>query len=81
MCGRSPEKLFVPHRDEDVLRASARNSSLPWFQVQRARIVLAIAACAKLEGKWERAYSPRSPGLKSRASGHSRTQRQDKWLW
>lgn len=44
MRGRRPEKLIVPHRDEDVLRAAARNGSLPWFQVQRARIVLAIVA-------------------------------------
>jgi transposase len=44
MRGRKPEKVLVPHRDEDVLRSAAHNGFLPWFQVQRARIVLAIAA-------------------------------------
>lgn len=43
MRGRRPEELIIPPHDEDLLRAAAHNGSLPWFQVQRARIVLAIA--------------------------------------
>ena len=44
MRGRRPEQLTVSHRDADVLRSAAHNGSLPWFKVQRARIVSAIAA-------------------------------------
>jgi transposase len=44
MRGRRPEELTVSQRDADVLHTAAHNGSLPWFQVQRARIVLAIAA-------------------------------------
>jgi transposase len=36
--------LTIARRDTDALHAAARSSSLPWFQVQRAKIVLAIAA-------------------------------------
>ena len=44
MRGRRPEKLTIARRDADALHAAAHSSSLPWFQVQRAKIVLAIAA-------------------------------------
>jgi transposase len=44
MRGRRPEKLTLTRRDQDVLPAVAHHGSLPWWQVQRARIVLAIAA-------------------------------------
>src|SRR3954466_12035717 len=42
--GRRPEKLTIARRDQETLHAAAHNGSLPWFQVQRAKIVLAIAA-------------------------------------
>jgi transposase len=44
MRGRRPQKLTVARRDQDTLHAAAHSGSLPWFQVQRAKIVLAIAA-------------------------------------
>jgi transposase len=44
MRGRRPEKLTLDRRDADALHTVARSDSLPWFQVRRARIVLAIAA-------------------------------------
>src|SRR5580704_5681671 len=44
MRGRSPEKLIIARRDQDALHSTAHSGSLPWFQVQRAKIVLAIAA-------------------------------------
>jgi transposase len=43
MRGRRPEELRIGRRDQDVLHAAAHGGSLPWFQVQRAKIVLAIA--------------------------------------
>jgi transposase len=42
--GRSPERLIIARHDADVLHTTAHSSSLPWFHVQRAKIVLAIAA-------------------------------------
>ena len=48
MRGCRPEKLTVTQRDADVLQTAAHNGSLPWFQVQRARIVLALAAGERL---------------------------------
>jgi transposase len=44
MRGRRPEKLTIARRDQDALHSAAHSGSLPWFQVQRAKIVLAIAA-------------------------------------
>jgi transposase len=44
MRGRRPKKLTVARRDRDILSSVAPNGSLPWSQVQRAKIVLAIAA-------------------------------------
>ena len=44
MRGRRPEKLTIARRDADALHSVAHSGSLPWFQVQRAKIVLAIAA-------------------------------------
>ncbi|MGZ3434611.1 MAG: hypothetical protein ACXVA7_22890, partial [Isosphaeraceae bacterium] len=43
MRGRGPAKLAIARRDQNALHFAAHSSSLPWFQVQRARIVLAIA--------------------------------------
>jgi transposase len=44
MRGRRPEKLTIAQEDAAVVHMVARSGSLPWFQVQRAKIVLAIAA-------------------------------------
>lgn len=44
MRGRRPDKLTIARRDREVLPAIAHHGSLAWFQVQRAKIVLAIAA-------------------------------------
>jgi transposase len=44
MRGRRPEKLTIVCRDQDALHSVAHNGSLPWSQVQRAKMVLAIAA-------------------------------------
>ena len=43
MRGRRPEKLTIPRPDKAVLLSVAHSDSLPWFQVRRAKIVLAIA--------------------------------------
>jgi transposase len=44
MRGRRPEPLTIAPPDADTLRVVAHSDSLPWFQVRRARIVLALAA-------------------------------------
>ena len=44
MRGRRPDKLTIARRDQDALHYVAHSGSLPWFEVQRAKIVLAIAA-------------------------------------
>src|SRR3954465_14838254 len=44
MRGRTPRPLAVPRKDQEVLQQIARSDSLPWYQVRRARIVLALAA-------------------------------------
>jgi transposase len=44
MRGRRPEKLTIARRDQDALHSTAHSGSSPWFQVQRAKIVLAIAS-------------------------------------
>jgi transposase len=44
MRGRRPEKLKIARRDQTALHIAAQSSSLPWFEVQRAKIILAIAA-------------------------------------
>jgi len=44
MRGHRPEKLTLARQDADALHTVARSDSLPWFQVRRAKIVLAIAA-------------------------------------
>ena len=44
MRGRKPQKLTIAPADAEALHTVAHRSSLPWFQVQRAKIVLAIAA-------------------------------------
>ena len=44
MRGRKPNRLVLRPDDESNLWQIARSQTLPWFQVQRARIVLARAA-------------------------------------
>jgi hypothetical protein len=44
MRGRKPNSLTLSPGDDLVLREVARSDSAPWYQVRRARIVLAIAA-------------------------------------
>ncbi len=43
MRGRKPSHLVIPSQDRVVLEQIARGESLPWYQVRRARTVLAIA--------------------------------------
>ena len=43
MRGRKPRLLSIDPADLPPLRLVARSESLPWFQVRRARIVLANA--------------------------------------
>jgi transposase len=43
MRGRRPERLTIARRDADALHTAAHSGSLPWSQVRRAKIVLAIA--------------------------------------
>jgi transposase len=44
MRGRRPDKLTIARQDQDSLQYVAHSGSLPWFEVQRAKIVLAIAS-------------------------------------
>ena len=44
MRGRKPTKLSLDPADIDRLHATAHSDCLPWYQVRRARIVLALAA-------------------------------------
>src|SRR5947199_10560892 len=44
MRGRKPRLVNIPAADLPCLDAVARGRHLAWFQVQRARIVLAVAA-------------------------------------
>ncbi len=44
MRGRKPRPLTVAPADVPVLRLIAQGNGLPWYQVRRAQIVLAVAA-------------------------------------
>src|SRR5205807_4236893 len=44
MRGRKPRPLVIAASDLPILQAVARARHLAWFQVQHARIVLAVAA-------------------------------------
>ena len=76
MRGRRPEKLTIARRDQDAVHSAANSGCLPWFQVQRAKILLAIAAgerhcsvAARLEGDeatvWRACQRYRRDGLAS----------------
>ncbi len=43
MRGRKPRKFTLAAHDVPILQQIARSRTLPWFQVQRARAVLAMA--------------------------------------
>src|ERR671914_1230369 len=43
MRGRKPRRFLLAAHDKPILEQIARSRTLPWFQVQRARAVLAIA--------------------------------------
>src|SRR5438132_13849489 len=49
MRGRKPRGLTLAAADLPVLRQVARAQSLPWFQVRRARAVLALAGGQRVE--------------------------------
>ena len=49
MRGRKPCPLTIAAVDLPILRAVARARRLAWFQVQHARIVLAVAAGESIE--------------------------------
>ena len=49
MRGRYPNVLTIPSSDLSELERTAHSLALPWFQVRRARIVLAIAAGERRE--------------------------------
>ena len=44
MRGRKPKPLSIGRHDRVVLQDVALSETLPWYQVRRARTVLAIAA-------------------------------------
>ena len=44
MCGRRPRPLEIAPHDVPILQQIARSRSLPWYQVQRAQVLLAVAA-------------------------------------
>jgi hypothetical protein len=44
MRGRSPRPLEIAPQDVSILQTIARSRSLPWYQIQRAQILLAVAA-------------------------------------
>jgi len=56
MRGRKPRPVTLARGDFPRLQRIARQVSLPYFQVQRARIVLAIAsgeAVQHVAARWE----------------------------
>src|SRR5437773_2447375 len=49
MRGRKPHPLTLAPTDVALLQHIARSRSSPWFQVQHARIVLAVAAGERIQ--------------------------------
>jgi hypothetical protein len=43
MRGRKPRRVSIAKSDISTLQQVARSRVLPWFQVQRARVILAVA--------------------------------------
>src|SRR5947209_2842085 len=54
MRGRPPNRLAISRHDQAILQQIARSDSLPWYQVRRARIVLALAAGERVQSIAER---------------------------
>src|SRR4051794_13199986 len=44
MRGRKPAPLSIDIHDRTILQEVARSETLPWYQVRRARTVLAVAS-------------------------------------
>lgn len=49
MRGRKPRGIELAAHDEQLLRRIAHSRKLPWFQVQRARLLLAVAAGERVQ--------------------------------
>jgi hypothetical protein len=49
MRGRKPRGLSLAAHDVSLLEQIARSRILPWFQVQRARLILAIAGGERVQ--------------------------------
>src|SRR5262249_51223642 len=49
MRGRRPQALTIAPEDDQPLRRPARSHGAPWFQVRRARIVLAVAGGERVQ--------------------------------
>lgn len=49
MRGRKPQVLQIAPDDKPLLQQMARSQTRPWYQVQHARIVLAIAAGERVQ--------------------------------
>lgn len=59
MQGRKPRHLSLTPNDKPVLEQIARSRTLPWFQVQRARALLAMAAGERIQTlAWQLQCSP-----------------------
>ena len=59
MRGRKPRRLSLSPDDQSVLEQIARSRTLPWFQVQRARALLAMAAGERVQTlAWQLQCSP-----------------------
>ena len=49
MRGRKPHPLELSAADVETLQRLAKRQRLPWYQVQRARVVLAVAAGERIQ--------------------------------
>lgn len=49
MRGRKPRSFSLASADVPVLESIARSRTLPWYQVQRARLVLAMAGGERVQ--------------------------------
>ena len=59
MRGRKPRRLSLAPNDKPVLERIAHSRTLPWFQVQRARALLAMAAGERVQTlAWQLQCSP-----------------------
>lgn len=54
MRGRKPRGIELAAHDRQLLQQIARSRTLPWFQVQRARLVLAMAEGERVQTVAER---------------------------